>query len=321
MPRRAPTPISTPISTPSNTASVLCVGQATLDHVFTVAGPLRAGHKQIAEAHTTTGGGVAANAAVTVARLGGRAVLAGRVGDDHAGDVVAAGLEREGVDTQLLGRAAGVATPVSAVIVGSDGARTIVNHTPVHLFHDTPGFGEVEADAVLVDGRWAAGTAAGLERARQLGVPGVVDVDRRPPGDELATMFDLATHLVFGEDAAAAVAGTGDPTVALRRIAGETEALVAVTCGEQGVWWREAGGSGDVQWQPAHSIDAVDTTAAGDVFHGAFALALAEQMSTSDALGFAAAASAIKCTRHGARDGIPTRGEVEDLLVSPSEGH
>src|SRR6056297_2994416 len=311
-----------PMSTRAPIATVLCVGQATLDHVFTVGGELRAGHKHVADAHATVGGGVAANAAVTVARLGGRAVLAGRIGHDHAGDLVAAGLEAEHVDTRLLDRATDATTPVSAVIVGPDGGRTIVNHTPTRLFDDgRPDLEGVAPEAVLVDGRWPAGTAAGLDLARRLGVAGVVDVDRRPADDELATMFDLASHLVFGQDAAAAVTGISDPEPALRRLAGmagATSTLVAVTCGEQGVWWSE---EGDVRWLPALSVEAVDTTAAGDVFHGALALALAEGMTTADALGFATTASAIKCSRRGAREGIPTRHEVDERITHPVGGH
>ena len=315
------------MSTRAPIATVLCVGQATLDHVFTVDGQLRAGHKHVAGAHATVGGGVAANAAVTVARLGGHAVIAGRIGDDHAGDLVAAGLEAEGVDTRLLGREPGAATPVSAVIVGPDGDRTIVNHTPTHLFDDERrDFDDVVPDAVLVDGRWPTGTAAGLRLARRLGVAGVVDVDRRPRDDEFATMCDLASHLVFGRDAAAAVTGASDPALAVRRLAATIDAatttgnstLVAVTCGEQGVWWSE---HGDVAWLPALSVAAVDTTAAGDVFHGALALALAEGMPIADALGFATTTSAIKCSRRGAREGIPTRREVEELLADPVGGH
>ena len=114
-------------------ASVLCVGQATLDHVLTVADGIVVGHKLVARRHDVVGGGLAANAAVAVARLGGAASLAGVIGDDETGTSVLAGLRDEGIDTRLVHQLADVATPFSAVIVSAGGARTIVNHSPTEL--------------------------------------------------------------------------------------------------------------------------------------------------------------------------------------------
>jgi len=86
---------------------------------------------------------------------------------------------------------------------------------------------------------------------------------------------------------------------------------VAVTDGEHGALWRADKARGH---QPASTVDAVDTLAAGDVFHGAFVLALAEGRNENEALRFASAAAALKCTRFGGIAGTPTRTEVDQLL-------
>ncbi|HEX4986530.1 MAG TPA: PfkB family carbohydrate kinase, partial [Burkholderiales bacterium] len=92
--------------------------------------------------------------------------------------------------------------------------------------------------------------------------------------------------------------------------------LAAVTRGEAGVTWVEARTGGRLHRCPAFAVQAVDTLAAGDVFHGAYALALAEGRAVAQAMRFAAAAAAIKCSRPGGRSGAPARDEVEALLVA-----
>ena len=290
---------------------MLCAGQATIDHVLTVEARLSPGHKHLADRHEVVGGGVAANAAVTVARLGGHAVLLSRVGSDPDGDAVLDELRVEGVDVRLIDRADGTRTPMSAVIVGPDGERTIVNHTPASLLSGpAPAVGCF--DATLVDGRWPEATADVLRRARERGVPGIVDVDRRTVGDGLDTALELASHLVFGEDALRQSTGCADHVDGLRRIAASTDAHVAVTVGAGGVVWLDDAGARQLG---AFEVDVVDTTGAGDVYHGAFAVALAEGSDEPTAHRFAAAAAAIKCERPGARRGIPTRAEVDDLIA------
>ncbi len=292
---------------------MLCVGQATLDHVLTIADDLVVGRKHAAQRHDVVGGGLAANAAVTVSRLGGTAVLASVIGDDETGGNVLAGLRAEHVDTRFVRRVGDVSTPFSAVIVSAEGARTIVNHSPAELLaQPCPDLDDVVCGAVLVDGRWPDGTSSALSLARRRNLPGVVDVDRSAVDSAvIATCFDLASHLVFSEDALRELTGTSSPTDGLRRVAQDTGAHVSVTLGARGVAWIDGD---DVCSLGAFDVDAVDTTGAGDVFHGAVTLALAEGADEARAFAFASAAAALKCTRPGARAGIPNRIEVDDLV-------
>jgi sulfofructose kinase len=286
---------------------VLCVGQATIDHVFGLDSPIEIGHKHCARRHDTVGGGVAANAAVAVSRLGGRAVLISCVGDDADGEAVIADLRSDGIDVTGVRRIAGRSTPFSAVLVDPSGGRTIVNHTPDDLLTGTPPLLS-RFDAVLVDGRWPEASVLALRAARERGLPGVVDADRAVTDHRL---LDLASHVVFGEDALASMTGVVDPADGLRAVADRTRAMLAVTAGADGVVWLD---EGVARTMPAFAVTAVDTTGAGDAFHGAFTLALAEGADDEAALRFAAATAAVKCTRPGARRGLPPRADVDALL-------
>jgi sulfofructose kinase len=154
-----------------------------------------------------------------------------------------------------------------------------------------------------------------LGAARRLGIPGIVDVDRpidADPGTETGRILDAATHLVYSRDALLGTTGEVDvPTALATAAARHPGAWTAVTDGERGVAWLDGD---DVRHAPAFRVRAVDTLGAGDVFHGAFALALAEGRTERAAIRFASAAAAAKCTLPGGRAGIPDRAMVDELL-------
>ncbi len=293
---------------------VLCVGVITLDHVYTVTTPLTVGVKHRASERRDVGGGIAANAAVAVARLGGHSTLLGAIGTDRVGDAVLEELAAEGVGTDAIQRIDGAGTTESVVLIEPDGGRTIVAHAPIDLSRlPAPALPSGPFDAVLVDGRWPAATRAALEFARREGIPGVVDVDRAPTDErERAVLLEQATHLVCSEVGLAEFTGVEEIGVALRNLAADTGARVAVTTGSDGVTWLDGGERRDLD---AFEVSVVDTTGAGDVFHGAFALAVAGGSDDEQAFRFASGVAAIKCSRPGARAGIPTRDEVESFLA------
>ncbi len=294
-------------------AAVACVGIAVMDFVFEVESlPVGEG-KFYAEGFREIGGGVAANAACAIARLGGDARYIGRLGDDRIGAVILEELSAEGVDTSGVHRAAGIRSPVSAVLVDGDGERLIVNHTPSDLFSggdETPARQLDGVDAVLVDVRWPSGAAAALQAANQRGIPSVFDFDR-PMDDEGKQLLGSSTHVAFSAAALEATSGKATPEAGLTAIAQRTDAWLAVTLGGEGVMWL---GDGVVHHVPAFAVEVVDTVGAGDVFHGALALAVAEGNDEAAAVRFASAAAAIKCSRRGARAGAPTRREVDEFL-------
>jgi sulfofructose kinase len=294
-------------------ARVVCVGTAVVDTIFAVDRlPLGPG-KNFARSVMQTGGGVAANAAVRVAALGGEGVLWSRVGEDPTGARIIEELAAWRVEVGAVRQLAGIGSPLSTVLLDASGERQIVNYLDPRLLADAEGVPVADiarADALLCDVRWLPAAQLALAEARAHDRPRIVDFELVPEAGA-AVLLELASHVAFAREALARMAASDDVGVGLRRVAERTGAWLAVTCGEQGVYWLQ---DGAIRHQPAFAVEVVDTLAAGDVFHGALALALAERQPIERAVRFAAAAAAVKCTRYGGREGIPDRAAVERLI-------
>jgi sulfofructose kinase len=303
--------------TEPNAASphVLCVGIAVLDNVFVIDRFPAEPTKTFAREFVQTGGGPAANGAVTIARLGGRASLWARVGDDAVGAAIVGEFARERVDASHVRRVPGHRSGVSSVVVDSAGERNItafadrgLDPSPDWLPDALP----ADVAMLLCDVRWPAGSQRAMELARARGLPVVLDADLTAD-DAVPRLIGGASHAIFSAPALARLAATDDIAAGLSRAQALTAGVVGVTRGREGFVWLEGGALRNV---PALSVDVVDTLAAGDVFHGAFALALAEGRDIAGAGRFAAAAAALKCTRFGGRLAIPTRAELERFMAS-----
>jgi len=288
---------------------VLCVGHAAWD--ITMAVSLHPGEdeKIAATAMRSAGGGPAANAALTVARLGGKSAFAGFLGNDVYGELHFREFRDEGVDTQFLARGTN-ATPVSVVLAKPDGTRTVVNHrqhTP-WLAQGRIDFSSLHTKAILFDGHEPLISQPLAGQARKEGIPLILDAGSVHRGTrELAPCVD---YLVASAGFAVDFTGTDDLHIALERLAGIAPNVV-VTLGRDGLIWAQGNRYGECV---AFDVAVVDTTGAGDAFHGAFALGVARGMTWSELLQFASATAALCCTRLGARDGIPSAGDVTAFL-------
>ncbi len=286
---------------------------AALDRAFELAAlPERPG-KLIARGYREVGGGMAATAAVAVARLGGAAMWCGRLGRDEAGATLVAKLATQGVDTRGATLAEGGHSPTAAILVDQEGERILAVFPGAGLPEDAP----IEAQwldgagAVLADPRWIGGAERLFSLAARRGLPRVLDAETSPPG-VLARLVPLADHVIFSERGLAEFAGTPDPEAGLARVAPPLAATVAVTLGERGsLWWREGG----ALRLPAPRIAARDTTGCGDVFHGAYELGLVEGMSPLAAARFASAGAALKAANGRGWDGMPDRAAVDRMLA------
>lgn len=287
---------------------ILCVGALTLDTIFRLERlPAVAGKVLPLEAVTVAEGMAAAQAA-SIVRLGGAAALWASVGDDQAGDTLVAQIAGTGVDVSLVRRVAGARSGFSSILMDREGRTIIVPQYDAALAappEAVPEFGGFSA--VMTDVRWPAAAEIALAAARTLGIPAILDADVGPE-PVLRQLASLATHIVASEGAAQLLTGQSDPEAATRDLAGRGTVLAVVTAGERGAFWSEGY---DVGHSPAVRVDALDTLAAGDVFHAGFALGLVEGRPLPEILRFAATAAAIKCTRFGGRLGCPTRAEVE----------
>lgn len=292
--------------------TVIAAGVAVIDFVFLLDDVPMPASKVRARDALAVGGGCAANAAVAIARLGGKAVLAARLGADAIGTMIRADLETEGVDCSLVRHLDGKRSSFSSVIVDGNGERTIVNYRDETmdfggewLARSTP----PQFDAGLADTRWPNGALVLMEACRRLGVPGIIDGEA--PVREAETALQAASHIAFSVQGLEDFHGGEDLDAGLRRAARETGAWVCVTEGERGVRWLD---DGTVRRVPAFAVEAVDTLGAGDVWHGAFALMLAGQAPAPEAIRYANAASAMKCTRFGGRAGAPDAASVAQFL-------
>jgi sugar/nucleoside kinase (ribokinase family) len=297
---------------------ILCAGIAVLDQVFQVEAYPQRDSKVEASEFATVGGGCAANAALAIARLGGEVRFAGPLGgpagDDTVGDAIVARLAREGIDSGGCVRVLGAASPISAIMVDAAGGRTLACYRDARLRAATPEAPDRlvgDVDLVLADNHFPGFVLPICAAARRRGLPLVLDADK--PTNSADPLLALATHVVFSKEGLRRTAGTDDLALALARMAERTDAVLAVTDGPEPMLWRAGG---ETRRVAAFKVAAVDTLAAGDVFHGAFALALAEGREVAAALRFAAAVAGLKCTRFGGSAATPRRAEVERFLAA-----
>lgn len=295
---------------------ILVAGVAVLDFVFHMKSFPRLAEKYRADGASISGGGNAANAAVAISRLDGSAHLASRLGNDQIADMIIADLENEGVGTRLIKRHEDNRSSFSSIYIDEAGERQIMNYRDPDL--------PVQADwpddqipdrlgATLADTRWPDGALAAMKLAKRFGIPGVMDAEAPVHEAEQAVME--ASHVAFSAQGVQDFTDESDIETAAVMADGLVPGTVLVTDGENGV---VSVTNGKPHWTPAFPINAIDTLGAGDVWHGAFALALGEGKSQAQAVEFASAAAAIKCGRIGGRDGAPNRAEVNQFLKGTS---
>jgi sulfofructose kinase len=295
---------------------ILCAGIAVLDEVFRVRTFPVPDSKVEASEFITIGGGCAANAAVAIARLGGTVRFSAPLGgtEDVNADRLMTWLAAEGVTCAGCVRVPGGRTSVSAIFIDQRGDRTIAtfrDHRLDAVVPDDPDALVADMDAVMVDNRFGDFVVPICRAAMRRRIPVVIDADK--PTEPGHALFPAATHIIFSPECLRATMRTDDLAAGLDRMAQFTDAFLAVTNGPLPVLWRDGK---TIRTTPVFRVEAVDTLAAGDVFHGAFALGLVEGRDLEGAIRFAAAAAGLKCTRFGGSTAAPLRAEVEALLAS-----
>ena len=262
-------------------------------------------------------GGQVASALVCCARLGWRARYIGRFGDDDEGRMGRESLEREGVELSAAAVVAGARTRFAIVLVDErSGERTVLWDRDPRLAIE---IGEVPADAcgsarmALVDAEDVAAAAAAAEAARSAGSVTVVDVEEPAAGvEDLLRHIDVMIVSEGFPERLTGITGTGRALARLAEI--YHPAVACVTLGADGCLARSGGEEVHV---PACPVQCVDSTGAGDAFRGGFiaaVLAADGSADLEDVLRYANAVAALSCRKAGARDGLPRRAEVDELL-------
>lgn len=297
---------------------VLCVGYATHDLVAPVPSYPSPDSKVEVPDLGEQGGGPAASAAVAVARLGGRVALVTAVGDDPRGESILSGLTRERVDVSHCHRVPGASSPLSLIVVDrAAGTRTIIYHRGGARLRpeQVPPDLVARARVVLVDSLMPGAALEAARLAQQSGVPVVLDSGEMKPG--VRALLASADYPVPPIRAAIDITGQSEPRLAALALLKRGVRGVVVTMGADGYVVASPDG---IHREGAFEVDVVDTTGAGDAFHGGFAYGLAREWPIRRAARFAAAVAALKCRKPGGRAGLPSLAEVEAFLVERGDG-
>jgi sugar/nucleoside kinase (ribokinase family) len=282
---------------------VLGFGAIAVDDIIYVDRPLDAGKGKVTSRITDHGGNVA-TALVAVARLGGRAGFIGWLSDRPDDDPSARELERQGVDISFAPLHPDAKAIRSVITVGSDGERFIAYDDDVlHGTSDALQDDVLTQAAVLMIDGYAAHSPAVVARARDLGLAIVADIEWTI-GAGTKRVMDLSNHLVLPISFGRSYTGASEAADILRMLWADDRAAVVLTDGDQGAYIRQKDDA--ILWRiPSYKVQTVDTTGAGDCFHGAYAFALAEGKPPLACALYATAAAAISVTGHGGRRALP----------------
>jgi sulfofructose kinase len=294
---------------------ILCVGALTQDSIFQLPELPKGPGKFLPLQAVQIAAGMASSAATAARRQGAEVSLWASVGDDGTGLMLVDQMQSEGIDCSLVRRVEGGRSAIATIFVDAAGERLIVPfYDPVT--HAEPRQSSIDFrlfDAVLVDTRWPGAAAMALNEARRLGIPAILDADVAPKSI-LERLLPLASHIVASLPAGHLVF---DQQIDAREATGcfrdAYGVFAAVTDGSNGTYFSTP--AGPIEHIQAYEIEAVDTLAAGDVFHGAFAARLAETGDERQAIALGSAAAALKCLCFGGRLGAPTRSETLKFMA------
>ena len=267
-------------------------------------------------------GGLAATALVAASRLGARCAYAGVLGDDELSRYVLGRLNEERVLTDSV-VVRSEARPIHSTIVVdvSNNTRTILFDRRAFASPDEA----LPSDALiassrtlLVDHYGVVGTIRAARIARDSGVAVVGDIEGRTT-DRFEELLGLVDHLIVSAGVAKDITGESDPWRAAEALWDDSREIACVTVGSEGSWVVDQTSGGSARHHVAYAVEVVDTTGCGDVFHGAYAAAVARGDDVRDRISFASAAAALKATRRGGQAGIPTRAAVEAFLSERGE--
>jgi ribokinase len=265
-------------------------------------------------------GGKGANQAVAAARLGGKVNMIGRVGKDSFGDSLFEEVNSEGIETKYILRDPKEATGVALITVDETGQNTIVvssgansRLTPIDVANAEEAFADAAVLLLQLESPLSA-VARAIELAKHHGVKVVLNP---APAQMLQTkLLTQVDYLIPNQTELALLAGVEGTDTAVSCLRGLGVTRLIVTLGDQGVLVIEK--NKEIQLQ-GYAVEVVDTTAAGDAFVGAFAVALTEGKSALEAAEFGNAAGALTVMRSGAQPSLPTRAELDQFLEQANQ--
>ena len=294
------------------------IGICAVDYLSLLSHYPRLDEKMDAKQFSLQGGGPVPNALVTLSRLGAKTAYIGVVGDDDNGKFILEDFEHEWVDISGVVVDKNCKTNQAFIWIDSKtGKKSIVLNN-----NDTDDLLPVEISAkhvtstryLHIDGRETEATLTAIELAKEAGVEIVLDAGS--PRNKIDQILSLVDYPVVSADFCHDYFNTNNYEKGLEYLLHKGASIAVVTCGAKGCYGADNGG---VIYQPAFDVDIVDTTGAGDIFHGAFIFGLLQNWSLEKILEFSSAASALKCTHLGGRAGIPDLQKVTNFLHMKEE--
>ena len=287
---------------------VLCVGVTSWDLTFLVDCNPEPDEKMIAAAFHSCGGGPAANAAIAAAKLGLKVCFIGYLGNDIYGKMHFDELNAAGVNTDhiVFGNKQ---TPVSAVLLKPNGERALVNYRANHDYLKSSQSDTINPDfkVVLMDGHEPELSEHILKQRTANKFVSILDAGSLHQGTK--RLFQKVDYLVASSKFAAEMTGSTNPEIAIEGLS-KLNPQSVITLGSQGVIWKISDNTGKL---PGLPVKAVDTTGAGDVFHGVFAACIALDWDWYSALKYANSAAALSCTKIGGRTSIPDKEQIDQI--------
>lgn len=266
--------------------------------------------------YTMQQGGMVATAMAAAARLGVTAKIIGGIGDDETGQFALHSLQTEHIDVKHVKIFEAQATAFSFVLVNRvSGQRAIIHYKGVQTHSDLemPAIDLSGVAFLHLDGYWCDTAIQTAHAAKKRGITITLDPSSilltNPAAHEL---FSLADYVIPGYSVASRFTGETDPLGAAEAFLKYGAKAVIITLGERGCVLKTVEKS--VHF-PAFDVPVIDTTGAGDTFHGAFIVGLYHGYDLRQAIQFASAAAALKCTKMGGQAGIPTFDETQEFLA------
>jgi len=297
------------------TFDVVGLGLNATDTVLIVRDFPALGGKERVLSSSTHAGGQVATALVTCQRLGLRTRYIGKVGDDEGGKIQLASLKREGVDLRYTRVVRNTPNQFGHILVDqATGERTVFWDRNARL---TVSPKELTQSAITsarllhLDGCDVEACLTGARWARRAGLVVVADLDTTYK--KVESLFPYIDYLIASTKFLSTLTGQADPFRALAYMAREYKIKApGMTLGRDGALVYHAG---RFYYSPGFVVESVDTTGAGDVFHGGFIYGLLAGWEIGRILDFANAMAALNCTALGARGGIKTQAEAEKLMA------
>jgi ribokinase len=305
--------------------NILVVGSSNTDMVIRVSKIPKPGETVLGGEFTMAPGGKGANQAVAAARAGGHVTFVARVGDDVFGERARRNFESDGIDTRFVFHTSDSPSGIALINVDGRGENSISVASGANALLSV---GDIEradeafnaADIVLLQLETPMETVrAAAKKARDSGVPVILNpAPARPLDDDLLRLIAVLTPNEHEAEFLTGIPVRGERGAreAAVRLRARGIVSVVITMGERGAYASSLEFEGLV---PAFKVDPVDTTAAGDVFNGALAVALAEKAPMKELLRFASAAAALSVTRPGAQPSAPSRSEIGAFLSANTE--